>query len=236
MSPTASTSGCPVTARSAPTGMRPPCCRSRRSDTAIGFASSPAPQTSVWASSVRPDSSVTPRWGYRRDHLPQRQLDPPLLELVPRVLLELGLEHRENGLARLDQGELGLGDRELWIVLREVAAIELGQRPDRLDAGRPAADDHDVQRPGIDQRGIAVRGLPPAKDVCLQPHRIVQRVHGEGVLGGALHPEEGGASAEGKDQVVVVDRVHLLEGDAALGQIHRARGRLVDDRVGLIVE
>ena len=58
----------------------------------------------------------------------------------------------------------------------------VGQRAGRLDAGRAAADDDEVERPAVDQRGVAVGGLEHAEDPRAQPLGVVERVQREGVL------------------------------------------------------
>ena len=49
---------------------------------------------------------------------------------------------------------------DVGIVLAKIAAVELGQRTGALDARRPAADHHDVQRAVVDERGVPVGRLP----------------------------------------------------------------------------
>ena len=70
----------------------------------------------------------------------------------------------------------------------------------------------------LDQRRVAVGRLPSPQNVLLEAHRVVQRVHREGVLGRALDAEEGDLCAECEDEVVVAERLHLLELDLALSR------------------
>ena len=72
---------------------------------------------------------------------------------------------------------------DVRVVGGEVRAVELGDRAGRLDSGRPAADDDDVQRAVLDQARVAVGGLPALEQVVLEADRVRQRVHRERVLG-----------------------------------------------------
>ena len=170
------------------------------------------------------------------DDLTEDDVDAPLLEGFLRVALELGLEHREQRRAPLDEGEHGLLLGDVRIVLREVAAIELGQRPGALDAGRPAPDDHDVQRAVVDQGWVPIRRLPLLQDVLSDAHRVGQRVHREGVLLRTFDPEEVDASAQREHQVVVRDRLHLRELHLSAFEVELLRGRLMHPDVRLLVE
>ena len=113
-----------------------------------------------------------------------------------RVLAEVRLEHPEDVRPRLDQDDPRFLLRDARVVPGEVVAIELGDRPGAFDAGRPAADDDDVERAVLDQARVLVGRLPPPEHVLLQPDRVGEGVHRKGVLGGPLGPEERDLCAE----------------------------------------
>ena len=98
-----------------------------------------------------------------------------------------------------------------WVVLREVRPVQLGQRPRRLHAGRPAADDDDVERAVLDQRRVAVDWPPSARsrDPSAAPRGA--SCTSERVLVGALGAEEVHLGAEAVDEVVVRDRREAVE-------------------------
>ena len=146
MSPTANTSGWPATLRSGSAGTRLPCCSSTPSDSTSGLACRPAPHTSVCASSTVPDFERDAGRLDRGDHLAQQHLDAALLQRLLRVGADVGLEHRQERRAGLDEDDPCLVLRDPRVVLGEVAAVQLGERAGALDAGGPAADDDDVER------------------------------------------------------------------------------------------
>ena len=168
------------------------------------------------ASITVPDLSVTRVGSTERDHLAQQHLDVALLQLALRVGADVGLEHRQEGRAGLDEDDPGLVGCDPRVVLGEVAAVQLGQRAGALDAGGPAADDDDVERAVRHQRRVLVGGLPPFQQVVLEPHGVGEGVHREAVLGGALDPEELDAGAERQHEVVVGERGHVRELHLAL--------------------
>ena len=102
---------------------------------------------------------------------------------------------------------LSCGDAR--IVLREITAIELGERTGALDPRRPPAHHHDVQRAVVDEVGVPVRVLPLPQDVVLEPHGVRKRVHRKRVLRGPLGAEEVDLRAEREHEVVVGDRRQL---------------------------
>ena len=75
------------------------------------------------------------------------------------------LEHRKQGRAGLDEDDAGLALGYVRIVLGEVGAVELGERPRALDPGRTAAHDDDVERAVVHELGIPVGRLPALQDV-----------------------------------------------------------------------
>ena len=133
---------------------------------------------------------------------------------------------------RLHEDDPGLvlaGDAR--IVLRELTAIELGERTGALDPRRPAAHHHDVQRAVVDEVGVPVRVLPLAQGVVLEPHGVRKCVHRKGVLSGPLGAEEVDLRAEREHEVVVGDRRQLRELHLARVEIDSRHGCLMDRRV-----
>ena len=89
-----------------------------------------------------------------------------------------------------------------WYSAVIVSWIRSASAPGDLDAGRPAADDDEVQRALVDQRRVAVGVLEDAEDPRAQPLRVVERVEREGVLVGARGAEEVGLRAGGEHERV----------------------------------
>ena len=83
---------------------------------------------------------------------------------------------------------LETGLRRLLVQRHPHATLPEGDR--RGGACRTAADDHDVDDPIVQERGVPVGGFPLAQDVLLEADRVGERVHREGVLGSALGSEE----------------------------------------------
>ena len=152
------------------------------------------------------------------------------------VRLQLLLEHRQDGVPRLDHDDPCLILRDVGVVLREVLPVQLGERAGALHAGRAGADDDDVERPVLDQVRVAIRRRPALEHVLLQAHGVGQRVHREGVLGGAGDPEEVDGRPEPEHEVVVGDGLHLGERHPALVQIDAGDRGLLHLDVRLIVE
>ncbi len=177
-----------------------------------------------------------PRRLDRLDHLAQLHLDAAVLQGVLGVGPDVLLEHGQELRAGLDQDDARLVLGDPGVVLGEVAAVQLGQRPGALDARGPAADDDHVERPVGDERGVAVRRLPLPQDVVLHPHRVGERVHREAVLGRPLHPEELSPGAQGQDEVVVAQRRPVRERDLAPVQVDARHLGLVDRGVRVLVE
>ena len=138
-------------------------------------------------------------------------LDRPRFQRVARVFAEVRLEHREYLVARLDEDDARLLLGQLWVVLVEVLAVELGERSRCLDARWPASHHDDRQSSVVDEGIVLVGCLPAVEDVILEPDRVGQRVHRERVLGGALRSEEVHLGPEGEDEEVVRDRRETAE-------------------------
>jgi len=111
----------------------------------------------------------------------------------------------------------------------EVTAVD-------LDARRAAADDDDVERAVLDDARVAVGRLPALEQVVLQMDRVRQRVHRERVLGRAVRAEEVHLRAEAQHEIVVVQRVEVVERDAARVEVDPRRRRLVHRRVVLVLQ
>ena len=162
-------------------------------------------------------------------------LDGALLQRLSRVRAEVRLEHPEDVGPGLDEHDPCLLLRDVRVVPREVAAVELRDRACALDPGRPAAHDDDVERAVLDQARVLVGRLPPPEHVLFQADRVGQRVHGERVLGGTLRPEERDLGAEPEHEEVVGEGRHLRERHLARLEVDRGHRRLVDGDVLLVV-
>ena len=171
---------------------------------------------------------LDPRRRDRRHDLSEPHLDATLLERLLRVGADVALEHREQRGSCLDQRDRGLLLRDLRVVLRELVAVQLDQRPGALDAGRTAPDDGDVQRSVLDQGGIPVGRLPATQHVRAEAHGVRERVQRECVLVSALDAEVVDLGAERDDEVVVGQRGHLAELHGARRKVDRGHRRLVD--------
>ncbi len=166
---------------------------------------------------------------------PGDDLDAALLERLSRVRAEVRLEHPEDVRPSLDQDDPRLLLRDARVVPREVVAIELGDRAGAFHPGRPAADDDDVERAVLDQARVLVGRFPLPEHVLLQADRVGERVHREGVLGGALGPEERDLRAEPDHEEVVGQGRHVRERHLACLEVDRGHRRLVDGDVVLMV-
>ncbi len=171
----------------------------------------------------------------RLHDLARPHLDLQLAERLARVLAQVLLEHREEVRPRLDQRDRRGPSRHVGVVLRKHVVVELRERARRLDAGRPAADDHRVQRAVGDEAWVAVGRLPPLEDVVLQALRIRERVERECVVGGALDAEEIDLGPDGQDERVVGERLQLAEAHFARLQVDRLDGVVVHARVLLLL-
>jgi hypothetical protein len=113
--------------------------------------------------------------------LPQEELDVVLLEHAGGVRVALVGEHREERIAVVDDVDAGpRRQRREFVDHRRVD--HLGQRARDLDAGRAAADDHEVDRAFVDAVRIPVGLLERLDDPGPQTIRVVERVEREGVL------------------------------------------------------
>ena len=158
------------------------------------------------------------------------------VERLRRVVAQLRLEHREELRARLDQGDARVVGAHVRVVAGEVPAVELGERARRLDAGRAAPDHDDVQGAVRDDARIPVGRLPALEQVILEPDRVREGVHREGVLGRALGAEEVDLGAEAEDEVVVGDRRQLGEADLPRIEVDGGHRVLVDRGVVVALE
>ena len=123
------------------------------------------------------------------------------------------------------------------VVLREVAPVELGDRAGRLDPGRAAAHDDDVESAVLDQARVPVGGLPALEQVVLEVNRVRQRVHREGVLRRAGGAEEVDLGPETEDEVVVRDRRRSRRSSTVrCVEVDRGHPGLVDRHVAVALE
>ena len=91
-------------------------------------------------------------------------------------------ERAEQGVAEVDEVDARGGDSQVVVLGGHRLVDQVGQRPGRFDAGRPAAHDHEVQRALVDQRRVPVGLLEDGEDARAQPLRVVERVERERVL------------------------------------------------------
>ena len=172
----------------------------------------------------------------RRDSLPRHHLDRSLREGFRRVGAKVRLEHREELRAGLDKNDASVVRRHVGIVLGQLRAVELRQRAGGLDAGRPAAHDDDVQRAVLHEARVLVHGIPSLEQVIPEAQRVRQRVHRVGVLGRAFCSEEVDFRPQSEHEVVVRQRLELLELHRPLLEIDTGDVGLVDGRVVVPVD
>ncbi len=96
-------------------------------------------------------------------------------------------------------------------------AAQFGQRTGELDPGRAAAHHGEVH--ALAGTGD-VQPLQPGHDVVAQLHRVAAGVQAQAVLGGAGHPVVGRGHSRGENQVVVVQRAAVGQGDPAAVRVH----------------
>ena len=216
--------------------MRLPRSSSSPSERTSSFPCRPAPQTSVCALSSAPDFSVT-RVGETE------ATASPVISSTVRFSRAFRVYARMSGLNIVNTSGpastrtmRALVLREIRVVARERRAVQLGERAGGLDARRPATDDDDVQRAVVHERAILVRRFPQAEHVLLEAHGVTQCVHRERVVGGALCAEEVDLSAEPEDEIVVCQRLEVVETDFAGVQVDLGHRRLVDDSVVLAID
>jgi hypothetical protein len=161
-------------------------------------------------------------------------VDRPLLERFDHVLPELRFEHREELRPGLDEDDARLLLRSVRVVLGELRAVELGDRSRRLDPRRAATDDDGVQGAVLDHARVVVCCLPPLDEVILELDGVRQRVHRERVLAGPFGAEEVHLGSEAKDEVVVLDRVDLVEAGLACVEVDGGDAGLMDGGVLLM--
>ena len=100
----------------------------------------------------------------------------------------------------------------------------------------PAADDDDVERSVLDELRPLVGLFPAAQNVVLEPDRIGQGVEGKRMVRRPFDAEEIDLRPEPEDEVVVGQRLELLERHLAGIQVDGRDQVLVDPRVVLVVE
>ena len=237
MSPRAKMRSWPSTRRSGPVRMRPPRpCGSCQLGHLGGRGHPGGPHGDV-AGQVLSVGQDDPVAAHLLDGGVQPDLHAPVLQLAARVLAQRRVEGQQQGIRLLDQADVHrrqvhLGERGV-----QRGAAQLGQRTGQLDPGRAAAHHGEVH--ALAGTGD-VQPLQPGHDVVAQLHRVAAGVQAEAVLGGPGHPVVGRGHPGGQDQVVVVERAAVGEGDPAAVRVHpvtspsrnRAPWRRVNARAG----
>ena len=146
----------------------------------------------------------------------QPDLHAPLLQLTARVLAQRRVEGQQQGIRLLDQADVHrrqvhLGERGV-----QRGAAQFGQRTGELDPGRAAAHHCKVHALA---RTSDVQSLQPGHDVVAQLHRVAAGVQAQAVLGGPGHPVVGRGHPGREDQVVVVQRAAVGQGDPLAARI-----------------
>ena len=127
-----------------------------------------------------------------RTTLAAHHLDVALLERLRRVVAEVRLEHREQRRAGLDQDQpcarsCGISG----IVLREVAAVQLGQRARRISTPvGPPPTTTTFRAPSSTSEGSRSAASHCPRTCSFSRTASGERVHREAVLGRALGAEE----------------------------------------------
>ena len=236
--------------------MRPPLVSSTPSISASGLARTPAAHTTTPAGITVPSA----RWTSRR--LPSvviRSTPTPVRTSTPRRdnvrrarSLDLVGHRPEQPRRRLDEDDPRRPHVDVREVLGEHPGEQLHHRPRRLDAGRPAAAQDDVELAAVDDGRVGGRPLEPLQHGEAKVEGVVEVLQRDGVLVDAVDPVRRRHGAGGDDQRVVAqlvdDAVAAVEGhrlgvdvdagdhrhvhrDVALAAEHAAHG--VGDVVGV---
>ncbi len=154
---------------------------------------------------------------------PEQHLDPTLLQPLPRVVRQTGLELREDLVGRLDEDPPQLRVPEAPVAAHRLArqVLELAEG---LDARVPAADED--ERQGCPAALDVVRRLGEVESrqhPVAQPDRLLNGLESHRVLGEPGDREHAGPGAGREHHHVVVEG-----GAASVGQPHRrVPGRVV---------
>ncbi len=196
------TSGWPGTDRSLATTMRPPLVSSTPSISASGLARTPG----------RPDDdpgrengsvgemheTVIAGGHYPVDADAEADLDPAPGQRPPRPLAALVAHRRQEPGRGFHEDDSDGSGRRAREVLGQHPGEQLHHRPGGLDAGRPAATEHDVELAALDHRGIGGRALESFEHVAAQVEGVVEGLERDRVLLDAVDPEVGRHGAGGE--------------------------------------
>jgi hypothetical protein len=106
----------------------------------------------------------------------EMDLDALARQHLRHVAVRRVRERPEQRVAQVDDVDSGPGDVEVLILDGHRLVDEVGQGAGRLDAGRPATDDHEVQGAAVDQAWILVRRLEDTDHSGAQALRVRERV------------------------------------------------------------
>src|SRR5450756_3200864 len=110
-----------------------------------------------------------------------------------------GTEVRQEFSTHLDHDDAGSVHIRSAVALGEHLREQFCQRPGRLDAGWPAADNDAGECPFVNELWVAFGCLEAAEDVLAELDRFAQRVQGEGVVGNTWDPKVVGRRAGSED-------------------------------------
>ena len=181
-------------------------------------------------------TQVHPCWRDLLDRRSRAHLDAPPHERLAGVALRGGAEGWQQLVAHLEQVHPGPVDVEVAEVLPEHLGEQLDERAGHLDAGGPAADDHEVQRAVVDERPVGVRSFEPAEHVVAQADGVAQAVEGQAVGVGALDAEGVGRRAGRQHQLVERQGVAALQRDLVPVPVDAGDGPLPEPQVLLLLE
>ena len=129
---------------------------------------------------------------------PSRTSTPWRVQRPPGALAALRAHRREQPGRGLDEDHPDGANVERREVLRQDLREQLHHRPGRLDAGRPAAAEHDVQLAALDHRRVGGGPLEPLEDAMAELERVVERLERDGVLLDPVDAVVGGHRAGGE--------------------------------------
>ena len=133
----------------------------------------------------------------------EADFDAEVLEAVPGIVGEVGLEGLEDAIAGLDEEDAEVGRVDAAEVGLEGAADEIGEGSGEFHAGGAAADDDDGHEAaafvGI---GGAFGAFEAGEDAAADGLGVLEGFEPDGVGGPFVFAEEGGVGAGGEDEGV----------------------------------
>src|SRR5439155_22540906 len=149
-------------------------------------------------------------------------------------IAQLRRERRKNGRPGLDEDDA----RRARVDIAEFSASlsrDLGERPGKLDTGRPAANEDERQQPLVPRRvSFALRILEGQADATPDRQRVLERLQAGRIRLPVVVAEIGVTGAGRDDQVVVLDGRSILEHDARARELDRPYLAEQDARVARV--